>query len=701
MHTRGTIFGKGLAQADKLDRTPADIDFDRWISSYPAEDRREHLFRHDDEILHKRKFSRLHSAVLGLRLPDTETLLQLGWDDYHIDDLDIDQRTPLYWAIRRRDVHSTKALLAYGANPQAGMSPIAWACKDPCTEPELLNILLESGVSPNSHDSDGHTALHACGIFGRDSRFLHALDNHGAEIDTPYTGPYRGYQGITALGFSALYGHSATLKRLLQLGANPSIVDREGRTPVHLAIQSSRKSSRIECLTTLLQAGADTSLRDNKNRNAANTAMSFQDLDCLQLLIDHGADLIFPLSSEQGRLRNVAYDIILWPLKERQIEVVKFLLERIDLHDKDPVSGRTVLHAIAKYGTITTLVTFENLLDSQEDVSCFPVDKALYDLNEEMQKHARFDSLLRRLAGRQQQSTNKADRTSKSGDSSLLGTTGSLARLPLDEQFEVSGSICDDIDDDAEYFDAPTHFDYMKLVELTSQQEKSSGNDSMALPAGGSQSAPSRSEYVLGTETSQAILTPITMNDKGFESAKDSQSGLFPDIWHTGNIFAVEKEFEDDRDSGYGSDLSETSDDDDRALQALAPNADIHQYDSSLRRRLVQHTIGITEEFKTTKTNEEEEDALTNNRVNEGRMIDTEIVKGPATNTDACLHENRLWRVFEYLIVAMVALCAIMATAWLSLKTSHAAFRRFCQTFMRPKILPDHARATWICVSLP
>jgi hypothetical protein len=370
----------------------------------------------------------------------------------------------------------------------------------------------------------------------------------------------------------------------------------------------------------------------------------------------------------------------------------------MDLHDKDPVSGRTVLHAIAKYGTITTLVTFENLLDSQEDVSCFPVDKALYDLNEEMQKHARFDSLLRRLAERQQ-SANKADRTSKSGDSSLLGTTGSLARLPLDEQFEVSGLTCNDINDDAEYFDAPTQLDYMKLVEWTSQQEKSSGNDSMALPAGGPQSTPSGSEDVLGTEASQAILTSITMNDKGFESAKDSQSGLFPDIWHTGNIFAVEKEFEDDRDSGYGSDLSDTFDDD-RALQALVPVADIHQHDSSLRRRLVQHTIGITEDFKTTKTNEEE-DALTDNRVNKGKIIDTEIVKGPAANTDACLHENRLWRVFEYLIVAMVALCAIMATAWLSLKTSHAAFRRSCQTFMRPKILPGHARATWICVSLP
>jgi ankyrin repeat protein len=698
MHPRGNYFRQELAQADKLDRTPADIDFDRWISTYPAEDRRKHLFRHDDEILHKRKFSRLHSAVLGLRHPDTETLLQLGWDNDQIDDLDIDQRTPLYWAIRRLDVQSTKALLSYGADPQAGMSPIAWACKDPCTEPDLLNILLESGVSPDSHDSDGHTALHACGIFGRDSRFLHALDNHGAEIDTPYTGPYLRYQGITALGFAALYGHSATMTRLLQLGANPNIVDRDGRTPVHLAIQSSHKSSRAECLTTLLQAGADTSLRDNKNRNAANIAMSFQDLDCLQLLINHGADLIFPLSSTQGRLGNAAYDILSWPLQERQNEVVEFLLERIDLHDKEPVSGRTALHAIAKYGTTKTLVAFENLLDSQEDVSDFPVDRALYDLNEEMQKHARFDSLLRRLAERQQ-ATNKPDRTSKSGDSSLPSATDSLARLPLDEQSEVSGSTCDDIDDDAEYFDAPAQFDDMKMVEWTLQQDQPSENGSMALAAGGLQSHPSQPDHVLETETNQAILTPMTVNDRSFETAKDSQGGLFPDIWHTGNIFAVEKDFEDDRDSGYGSDLSETFDEG-FAPQALAPNADIHQYDSSLRRRLVQHTTGITEEFKMTKTNEEEE-TLHDNRVNKGKMIDTEIAKAPAANADARMPESRLWRILECLILAAVALCTIMMTAWLSLKTTHSAFRRFCQTFMRPKILPGHARATWTCVSLP
>lgn len=50
-------------------------------------------------------------------------------------------------------------------------------------------------------------------------------------------------------------------------------------------------------------------------------------------------------------------------------------------------------------------------------------------------------------------------------------------------------------------------------------------------------------------------------------------------MWHTGDFYAVEKEFEDDRDSGYGSGSSEAYDAG-HSLHLPAAVADNHQQDS-------------------------------------------------------------------------------------------------------------------------
>jgi len=57
-------------------------------------------------------------------------------------------------------------------------------------------------------------------------------------------------QGNTMLHYAAWYGHLKTMKMLLKLGAQPDIVNREGRTPLHLAYSN----SQMECHACLLEA---------------------------------------------------------------------------------------------------------------------------------------------------------------------------------------------------------------------------------------------------------------------------------------------------------------------------------------------------------------------------------------------------------------------------------------------------------------
>jgi ankyrin repeat protein len=676
----------------------------------------------DEHVLKKRRFSPLHLAVLGIGRSDVEVLLQMGLETHQIDALDVDQRTPLYWSVRKHDVKSTKALLAYGADPGAGVSPIAWACKDPYTGSDLLNILLEAGVDPNSHDGDGHTALHACGIFGRDSHFLHALVSHGAEIDTQYNGPYLQYQGITALGFSALYGHPATLKGLLQLGAYTKVADSEGRTPIHLAIQSVHKATRVECLNALIDAGADLNIRDKKRRNAANTAMSVQDLDCLQVLMSYGGDLTFPLSSKRGEHGNTPYSVLSWPLLEKQNAVVELLLQRLDLLERDPITGYTVLHAIAKYGTSTALVAFENLLSNLTDVSVYPVDIAQYEVNEQLQEHRRFSLFLHRLAERQQ-----ATAENRFGPSNRI-----LGRLVDNQAKDVRSS-----DIEAEYFNALIpHGHAHTKIERDSQQENTThvgglsrttasvhysvnhiGEESretvadsrwtrvntnlsedtgfkenhnavtksvlsLLIGAGSNALAHSGNDVKLATVGIPGMI-PSTTIEEEIVPIQDPDSELFQEGWHDENVFAIDKGYHEDTDSGYASDATDIYNST-RIPRPRTPILDVRLVDTLLRRRCVESRTKAADESM------QQDDA--------GESLRQERREQKTEKRNVKVRSISLG--YGTFVMARFMIYTIIAIAWSSLKTTHSAFRRSCQRLMRPKLLKDHARITWICVRL-
>ena len=338
-----------------------DLAFDRIISGY-ASTKIISLFK--DFIEHKRQhFTRLHLAVLGLTEDNTETLLQTSKVD--INAVDINSRTALYWAVRRANLSALRALLQHGADVSTGRDPIAWSCRERFDTSECLELLLTHKANANGCDSDGHTALHACGITGRNEDFIRPLLDAGAYINMPYFGEYSTYHGVTALGFACLYSKPDTSRILLTYGANPMLLDYRGRSALHLAIMRNQrgvKSSQDTIITALLRAGASLEHRDKDGYSAANFAMLHQDIDSLALLMDAGANITYPVQSAH---RKNGYCMLAWPIENHWYAVISFLLNRpeVNAYDLHPTSKDSVLHLMAKYLDNRMLVIFEEAVD--------------------------------------------------------------------------------------------------------------------------------------------------------------------------------------------------------------------------------------------------------------------------------------------------------------------------------------------------
>lgn len=113
------------------------------------------------------------------------------------------------------NVVAVAALLEAGADPYArtlfqAQQPIHY-----CLDPHAMVLLLDAGVSVDSRDGEGRTALH----------------------------------------FAAMHAQPSLVELLLSCGADPDVQDHHGLTPLHFA------SSR-SVVDRLLDANADPSIRD-------------------------------------------------------------------------------------------------------------------------------------------------------------------------------------------------------------------------------------------------------------------------------------------------------------------------------------------------------------------------------------------------------------------------------------------------------
>nr|CAD7429095.1 unnamed protein product [Timema monikensis] len=95
----------------------------------------------------------------------------------------------------------------------------------------LIDLLLSSGANPSLEDECGRTCLFVAAQFGN----IHALKKI-IEFCPNIDVNQRANDGATALMLAAQGGHLMTIRILLEIGADPSLVDHDGLNTMYMAI---------------------------------------------------------------------------------------------------------------------------------------------------------------------------------------------------------------------------------------------------------------------------------------------------------------------------------------------------------------------------------------------------------------------------------------------------------------------------------
>ncbi|MCA9019091.1 MAG: ankyrin repeat domain-containing protein, partial [Planctomycetaceae bacterium] len=232
----------------------------------------------------------LHTAVMYDQLEIVTALLQHGADP---NAYDVDSWTPLMYA---NSLECVELLLAAGA--EIGATDI---CDDDViqhhTDPEIIQRLQAAGASIETQPEALNSLLHTAASAG-DLRLLNYLLAQHLNVNTPLS------TGVTPLMAAAEHGHTTTLQRLLESGADLHASDDEGRTALfyaatpeaflafQLALEHSAEEAKNDLLKELVELPAETrELFDQLDFSLDFGYKPSDDITSLDLLIDAGANL--------------------------------------------------------------------------------------------------------------------------------------------------------------------------------------------------------------------------------------------------------------------------------------------------------------------------------------------------------------------------------------------------------------------------
>ena len=243
--------------------------------------------------------TRLIEAVKAGNGAAVATLLQKKVD---VNTTEADGTTALHWAVRNDDAALVDRLIRLGASAKAanrfGVTPISLACENGSAP--VVQRLLKAGVDANTAGPLGETPLHLCARTGKPEA-VRALLAGGARVDT-----IENWRGQTPLMWAAAEGHVDTMKVLVEAGADvnarSSIVVWErqrteeprdkwlppgGMTPLLFAA----RDGKVASVKALLDAGADINLVDPDQHTPLILALSNGQFDVAGVLIERGADV--------------------------------------------------------------------------------------------------------------------------------------------------------------------------------------------------------------------------------------------------------------------------------------------------------------------------------------------------------------------------------------------------------------------------
>jgi ankyrin repeat protein len=232
---------------------------------------------------------------------DTTVALAAIEDGVDVNDKSPDGTTALHWAVYRDDLAVVERLIAAGADVTAanefGSTPLAEAAT--VGNAAVIEALLKAGAPVDAPGSDGQTALMVVARSGNTAA-AEVLLTHGADVNAREQ-----WREQTALMWAAAQNQPAMTALLIERGADvdarsavndwPRQVTGEprrmyrpfgGLTPLLFAA----REGCLECVRSLIEAGANIDLPDPKGVTALFLAIDNFHFDTAKALIEAGAN---------------------------------------------------------------------------------------------------------------------------------------------------------------------------------------------------------------------------------------------------------------------------------------------------------------------------------------------------------------------------------------------------------------------------
>ncbi|KAJ3110634.1 Ankyrin repeat and SOCS box protein 16 [Phlyctochytrium bullatum] len=217
----------------------------------------------------------LFSAITSGNLAIMRLLLQRGANIHRLDD----HCTPLHEAASENDHKALELLLEFGADPNARDRSGRTALFTSATAGhcECIRVLLDAGADVNAHCIEGIPLMSACLWEKVDAVWM--LIERGANVN--YTSEESDLQWVNVL---------------LEAGAQINAQNRDGKTPLYLAMERKDRESLMIVATLLLDGGADPTIKSNAGLTPlglfpVDVTWSRQWEELLERFIEKGADL--------------------------------------------------------------------------------------------------------------------------------------------------------------------------------------------------------------------------------------------------------------------------------------------------------------------------------------------------------------------------------------------------------------------------
>lgn len=286
--------------------------------------------------------------------------------------------TPLHAAVKWNALESAKTLISLGVDVNAqnlsGKTALSEACRSAKTEMAVL--LIENGADINAADAAGRTVLMDA-IASRNEEMVSLLIGYGANVQI------QELYGRNAYHAAALTGDIPIINMVRKAGGNPmsrdsggespfslvlranfdviqavlgndtTIVDSDGNTPVHIAVE---KDVSKTLLTQLLDKGYPVSQRNGKGMTALNMAVEKDEESLALVLLEYGADPYLATPTGENALTSV--------FKTKNFTVLDAIVKYN--RTKTDRQGDTILHYAARTADKETVA---HLVEMQLDRS--------------------------------------------------------------------------------------------------------------------------------------------------------------------------------------------------------------------------------------------------------------------------------------------------------------------------------------------